>query len=140
MNEDKALIVKAKLQGLALQFLSGRVEPVRDGCSYETLKQAMVDRYSDKLPDQYYFTRLQEAAQGRDESAEEFGDRCRKLCQRTIRKVQDQEVQKIISEEAERRLRRVYSWAQGNRGTAGPISNAHFNGASGKVGSYCGEC
>jgi len=107
-NEDKALIVKAKLQGLALQFLSGRVELVRDGCSYETLKQALVDRFSDKLPDQYYYTRLQEAAQGRDESAEEFGDRCRKLCQRTIRKVQDEEVQKIINEEADRRLLAAY--------------------------------
>ena len=52
-NEDKALIVKAKLQGLALQFLSGRGELVRDGCSYENLKQALVDRFSDNLPDQY---------------------------------------------------------------------------------------
>ena len=101
---DKALIVKAKLQGLALQFLSGREELVRDGCSYGDLKQALVDRFSDKLPDQYYYTRLQDAAQGRDESAEEFGDRCRKLCQRTIRKVRDEEVQRIINEEAERRL------------------------------------
>ena len=48
-----------------------------------------MDRFSDKLPDQYYYKRLQDAAQGRDESAEEFADRCRKLCQRTIRKVQD---------------------------------------------------
>jgi hypothetical protein len=68
--------VKAKLQGLALQFLSGRIELVRDGCSYENLKQALVDRFSDKLPAQYYCTRLQDAAQERDESAEEFGDGC----------------------------------------------------------------
>jgi hypothetical protein len=50
-NEDKALIVKAKLQELALQFLSGRGELVRDGCRYENLKQALVSRFSDKLPD-----------------------------------------------------------------------------------------
>jgi hypothetical protein len=72
------------------------------------LKQALVDRFSDKLPDQYYHTRLQEAAQGREESAEEFGDQCRKLCQRTIRRVQDEEVQKIVNEEAERRLLAAY--------------------------------
>ena len=78
-NEDKALIVKAKLLGLALQFLSGRGELVRDGCSYENMKQALVDRFSDKLLDQYCYTRLQDVAQGRGESAEEFGDRCRKL-------------------------------------------------------------
>ena len=63
----------AILQGLALEFLSGQ-ELVRDGCSYENLKRALVDRFSDKLPDQYYYTRSQHAAQGRDESAEEFGD------------------------------------------------------------------
>jgi ferritin-like protein len=68
------LIVKAKLQGFELQFLSGRGELVRDGCSYENLKEVLVDRFSDKLPDQYYYTTLQDAAQGRDESAEEFGD------------------------------------------------------------------
>jgi hypothetical protein len=83
-NEDKALIVKAKLQGLALQFFSGRGEFVHDSCSYENSKQALVDRFSDKLPDQYYYTQLQDAAQERDESAEEFGDICRTLCQRKI--------------------------------------------------------
>ena len=102
------MIVKAKLHGLALQFLSGRVELARDGCSYENLKQALVDRLSDKLPNQYYYMRLQDAAQGRDESAEEFGDRCRKLCHRTIRNVQDEEVQRIINEEAEHRLLTAY--------------------------------
>jgi predicted mannosyl-3-phosphoglycerate phosphatase (HAD superfamily) len=60
-SQDKALIVKAKLQGLALQFMHGREELGRDGCSYETLKQALVERFSDKLPDQYYYTKLQEA-------------------------------------------------------------------------------
>jgi hypothetical protein len=107
-SEDKALIAKAKLQGLALQFLNGRQELVQDGCSYEILKRALLERFSDKLPDQYYYTRLQDAAQGREESAVEFSDRCRKLCQRTIRKVQDEEAQKIINEEAEHRLLAAY--------------------------------
>ena len=129
-NEDKALIVKANLQGSALQFLSGRAELVRDGCSDENLKQALVDRFSDKLPDQYYYTRLEDAAQGRDESAEEFGDRCRKLCQRTVRKVQDEGIQRIINEDAERKcLNSVYSWFERLSWTAGPISDARYNGA-----------
>jgi hypothetical protein len=59
-----------------------------------------MDRFSDKLPDRYYYRRLQDVAQGRGESAEELGGRCRKLCQRTVWKVQD-EVQRIINEEAE---------------------------------------
>jgi hypothetical protein len=107
-SQDKALITKAKLQGLALQYLNGREELVHDRCTYETLKQALVERFSDKLPNQYYYTRLQDAVQGRDESAEEFSDRCRKMCQRTARKVHDEETQKIINEEAEHRLLTAY--------------------------------
>jgi hypothetical protein len=74
-SQDKALITKAKLQGLALQFLNGREGLVQDECTHEILKQGLVERFSDKLPDQYYYTRLQDAVQGRDESAEEFSDR-----------------------------------------------------------------
>jgi hypothetical protein len=114
---DKALIVKAKLQGLALQFLHGQEKLERDDCLYENLKQALVDRFSEKLPDQYYYTQLQEAVQGKDEKAEEFSDRCRKLCQKTIRKVQDEDSQRIINEEAERRLLAAY--IHGLRGIVG---------------------
>jgi hypothetical protein len=107
-GQDKALIVKAKLQGLALQFLHGREELGRDGCSYEILKQALAKRFSDKLPNQYCYTRLQEAVQGKEEGAEEFSDRCRKMCQKTIRRVKDEGRQRIINEEAERRLLAAY--------------------------------
>jgi hypothetical protein len=116
-SQDKALIVKAKLQGLALQFLHGREELVQDGCSYEVLKRALIERFSEKLPDQFYYTRLQEASQGRDESAEEFSDRCRKMCQKTIRRVPDEETQRVINEEAERRLLAAY--INGLRGVTG---------------------
>jgi hypothetical protein len=116
-DQDKALIAKAKLQGLALQYLNGREELGRDTCSYETLKQALIERFSEKLPDQYYYTRLQDAAQGKDESAEDFSDRCRKLWQKTIRRVHDEAAQRIINEEAERRL--VAAYINGLRGVVG---------------------
>jgi hypothetical protein len=63
-----------KLQGLALEFLSGREELVRDGCTYENLYQALLDSFSDKLRDHYHYcnTRLQDGGQGRDESAEDL--------------------------------------------------------------------
>ena len=109
--------MNAKSQGLAPQFFSGRGELVRDGSSYENLKQALVNRFSDKLPDQYY-TRLQDAVQGRDESSEVIGDHCKKLCQCTIRKVQDEEVQRTINEEAERKFLTAY--IHGLRGRLGP--------------------
>lgn len=57
-----------------------------------------MDSFSDKLPAQYHYynRRLQDSGQGRDDSAEEIGDRCRKLCQHTIRTVQD-EVRGILT-------------------------------------------
>jgi hypothetical protein len=51
-KQDKALILLAKLQGFALQFLSEREELVRDGCSSDNLKQVLMDRLRDKSPDQ----------------------------------------------------------------------------------------
>lgn len=116
-SQDKALIVKAKVQGLALQFVNGREDLYQDECPYSVLKLALTERFSDKLSDQYYYTRLQEAVQGKDECAEEFSDRCRKMCQRTIRKVQDEGTQRVINEEAERRLLAAY--IHGLRGIVG---------------------
>jgi hypothetical protein len=76
-----------------------------------------VDRFTDKLPDQYHYTQLQDAVQGKNESAEVFGDRCRKLCQKTIRKVDNEVTQIILNEEAERRL--VAAYINGLKGTVG---------------------
>ena len=56
----------------------------------------MDDRFSDKLPDRYYYRKLPDAAQGRGESAEELGGLYSKLCQRAVWKVQG-EVQRIIN-------------------------------------------
>jgi hypothetical protein len=117
MDEVSVSFVNAKLQGLALQFLHGREELGQDGCSYEVLKRALIERFSDKLPDQYYYTRLQEESQGREEGAEEFSDRCRRMCQKTIRRVPDEETQRVINEEAERRLLAAY--IHGLRGVIG---------------------
>jgi hypothetical protein len=111
------LIAKAKLQGLALQFLNGKDELLKDSCPYVTIKRALVDRFTDKLPDQYHYTQLQDAVQGKNESAEVFGDRCRKLCQKTIRKVDNEASQIILNEEAERRL--VAAYINGLKGIVG---------------------
>jgi hypothetical protein len=116
-EQDMALIAKAKLQGLALQFLNGKEELQKDSCAYETIKRAFIERFTDKLPDQYHYTQLQDAVQGKTESAEVFGDRCRKLCQKTIRKVGDEATQSILNEEAERRL--VAAYINGLRGIVG---------------------
>jgi hypothetical protein len=97
--------------------LNGREELGRDGCPYEFLKQDLVERFCDILSDQYHYTRLQEAVKGKDEGAEEFGDRCRKICQRTIRRVNDKGTQSMINEEAESRL--LAEYIHGLRGVVG---------------------
>jgi hypothetical protein len=116
-EQDMALIAKAKLQGLALQFLNGKEELLKDSCPYGLIKKALVDRFTDKLPDQYHYTQLQDAVQGKNESAEVFGDRCRKLCQKTVRKVDNEVTQIILNEEAERRL--VAAYINGLKGIVG---------------------
>jgi hypothetical protein len=95
----------------------------RYGYCYENLRQAVMDdRFSDKLPDRYYYRRLQDAAQGRGASAEDLGGRYRKLCRRTVWKVQD-EIQRIINEKAEC-VSLVYPRAQGSSGAADLTSDA----------------
>jgi hypothetical protein len=71
-SQDKALIAKSEVTSFGTPISEWTGE--RDECPYEVLKQALVERFSDKLPDHYY-TQLQEAVQGKDEGAEEFGDR-----------------------------------------------------------------
>jgi DNA-binding MurR/RpiR family transcriptional regulator len=72
------------------------------------LKEHLVARFTEKMPAQYHYTRLQDATQDKGESVEEFADRCRRLCQRTVRRVDDEAMQRIIHEEAERRLVAAY--------------------------------
>jgi hypothetical protein len=116
-DEEKALIAKAKLQGIALQFVQGREFLTSDVCPYADLKQQLITRFSEKMPAQYHYTRLQDATQDRGESVEEFADRCRKLCQKTVRHVEDAATQRIINEEAERRL--VAAYINGLTGVVG---------------------
>jgi hypothetical protein len=66
------------------------------------------------MPDQYHYTQLQDAVQGRGESAGVFAYRCRKLCQKTVRRVKNAVAQVILNEEAERRL--VAAYINGLRG------------------------
>ena len=73
------MIAKAKLQGIALQFVQGRESLSSDACSYAELREHLVARFTEKLPAQYHYTKLQDATQEKGESVEKFADRCRRL-------------------------------------------------------------
>jgi len=102
------LIAKAQLQGIALQLVQLRESLSHDVCSYAELKEHLVANFTEKMPAHYHYTKLQDATQEKRESVEEFADRCRRLCQKTIRCVEDEAMQRIIKEEAQRRLVAAY--------------------------------
>jgi len=74
-DDEKALIVKAKLQGIALQFVQGREQLSSDACPYAILREQLIVRFSEKMPAHYHYTRLQDAVQEKNESVGEFADR-----------------------------------------------------------------
>jgi hypothetical protein len=88
-----------------------------DACTYAVLRDHLVERFSEKLPAQYHYKRLQDATQEKGEIVDEFADRFRRLCQNTVRKVADEATQRVINEEAER-----------------PLVAAYINGLVGVVG------
>ena len=57
------------------------------------------------------------ARQGKDETAQEFADRCRSLAQRTLPQVEDPALQKLYCEQAGRML--LASFKSGLTGTPG---------------------
>jgi hypothetical protein len=116
-ENDLVNILKAKLTGEALQFVNGRDQLTDEHVTYEILKTALVDRFSEKLPARYHYNLLHEATQGKDESPSQFLDRVRLLSSKTIRKGTNPTEQRILKEEAEFRL--LTSFIYGMRGEAG---------------------
>lgn len=80
-EEEKASVAKAKLQGIVLHYVQERGMLANDTCPYTVLMEHLTERFSEKLPAQYHYTRLQGATQDKGESVEEFADGCRRLCQ-----------------------------------------------------------
>ena len=66
---------------------------------------------------QFHFTQLQIAKQRKDESPQEFADRCRMLALKTVPQVEDPVVQKLHYDQADRML--LASFISGLLGPAG---------------------
>jgi predicted mannosyl-3-phosphoglycerate phosphatase (HAD superfamily) len=62
-EDEKASIAKAKLQGIALQFVQGRETLSNDARTYAVLREQLIERFSEKMPAQYHYTKLQDATQ-----------------------------------------------------------------------------
>lgn len=107
-DSDKVRIVSLKLRGPAALYYNSCPQLQKPDLKYETLTQQFIERFKLKQLDQYHYTALQSAQQRRDETPEAFADRCRILCAKTVRQVTNPVEQKVIDEEAERRLLAAY--------------------------------
>lgn len=107
-DTDRITVAILKLTGSAALFLSSNEEATRDDTTYQRFREIFIERFKIKHLDQFHYSALQNASQHRHETPEQFADRCRRLCARTIRQVSDPTQQAIINEEAERRMLAAY--------------------------------
>ena len=70
--------------------------------TWEGFKAAFRERFMDVRPEQFYFSKLQMAKQGKNEDPQEFADRCRGLAQKVMGRDSDPIAQRIHRENAER--------------------------------------
>jgi len=65
LEDEKTLIAKAKLQGIALHYVQGRELLAIDACLYAILREHLAERFSEKSPAHNY-TQLQDAMQEKE--------------------------------------------------------------------------
>lgn len=103
-DNDQREIVILRLTGSAKLFYHGCTELHEEGTAWQTFKSAFRRRYKDIHTDQYHFTKLQTARQGKNESPQEFADRYRALAQKINANANDPPIQRVHRENAERML------------------------------------
>ena len=93
-----------RLAGAAKIFYNGCSELHEQGVTWQKFKDTFRNRFKDVHRDQFHFTNLQNARQRKNESPQQFADRCKALAQKIIPKVDDPVAQRIHRETAERML------------------------------------
>ena len=74
------------LQDPAKSFYNSNFELHAEGVTWEAFKSAFRNRFKNVRTDQYHFTMLQNARQQKNESPQDFADRCRNLAHKTMYK------------------------------------------------------
>ena len=115
-QEDMVRIATLKLTDVARSFYNGTIELHDQRITWAAYKTAFHNRFREVRKDQFHFSQLQMARQ-KDESPQEFADRCRSLAQKTVPQVDDPALQKLHYEHAERML--LASFTSGLTGTSG---------------------
>ena len=97
LENDQREIAVMRLAGSAKLFYQGCAE-LHEETTWQMFKDAFRCRYKYTHTDQYHFTKLQTARQARNESPQEFADRCRSLAQKVMGKSDDPQIQRVHRE------------------------------------------
>jgi hypothetical protein len=106
-----------KLTDAAKVFCQGCAELHTQEASWQKFKEAFRQRFKDVHTDYHHYMRLQTARQGKNESPQEFADRCRALAQKITCRVDHPIAQRVHQENAERML--LASFVAGLGGAGG---------------------
>jgi hypothetical protein len=82
-QEDMIRIATLKLTDVARAFYDGTIELHDHKITWAVFNTAFQNRYRDMRTVQYHFAQLHMARQKKDESPQEFADRCRSLAHKT---------------------------------------------------------
>ena len=116
-ENDQREVAVLKLTGSAKLFYQCCDELHEQGATWQLFKEAFRQWYRDVHMEQYHFTKLQTARQGKNESPQQFADRCKNLAQKVMIKSADSQIQRIHKENAYPML--LASFVSGLTGTAG---------------------
>jgi hypothetical protein len=97
---DRLRIVTLHLTDKAKMFYNGCTE-LHEDVTWENFKSKFRRRFKDIHPEQYHFMKLQTARKGRNETPQQFADRCRGVARKIMAKTEDQVARRIHGENAE---------------------------------------
>jgi hypothetical protein len=103
-DADMVQVAALKLVDTAKTFYSGCKNLHNPNITWAQFRKVFQERFRVTCTDQYHILQLQTAKQVRGESLQDFADRCRTLCQKTILFSSDPSVRNIYAMDAERRL------------------------------------
>jgi hypothetical protein len=101
-ESEKREIAVLRLTGSTKLVYQSCTDLHEEGVTWKLFKDSFRRRYKDIHTDQHHFTKLKTAGQAKNESPQEFADRCRALAQKVMGKSDDPQNQRVHRENAER--------------------------------------
>ena len=99
---DNIQITVLKITEVAKAFYSSNPELHNAGISWENFKAKFLHRFRDVRSGKYHVIQLLTTRQKKDETPQEYLDRCRSLATKTVPKVEDLLLQKFHYDQAQR--------------------------------------